>query len=128
MHKAETRNARGLAAERQGRKAETLAVWLLRLKGYRIFARRLRQPAGEIDIIARSLSGVWCFIEVKNRADREAAIAAVSKNQRARIVRAAAQFLAGARLRGAARFDVIGVAPGRWPQHFRDAWRPDDVM
>lgn len=128
MHKADTRNARGLAAERHGRKAEMLAVWLLRLKAYRIYARRQRLQAGEIDIIARSPAGVWCFIEVKNRPDRQAAIAAVSKNQRARIVRAAAQFLAGARLHGAARFDVIGVAPGRWPHHFRDAWRPDDVM
>ena len=36
-----------------GRKAESLAAFALRLKGYRVLARRLRTPAGEIDLIVR---------------------------------------------------------------------------
>ncbi|MCR4283578.1 MAG: YraN family protein, partial [Bauldia sp.] len=39
------------AAEKRGRRAETLAAWLLRLKGYRVLARRYKTPAGEIDLI-----------------------------------------------------------------------------
>lgn len=121
------RAARGFAAERQGRWAEVKALWFLRLKGYRIYARRRRTDAGEIDIIARSLNGVWCFIEVKNRPDRAGAIAAVSRNQRARIAKAAGIFLHHRQATGAARFDVMGVAPGHLPYHFKDAWRPDDM-
>ena len=26
-----------------------------------------------------------------------------------------------------ARLDIIAVAPGRWPQHHADAWRPEDL-
>ncbi len=37
----------------RGRRAELLAAWWLRLKGYRILARDLRTPVGEIDLIAR---------------------------------------------------------------------------
>ncbi|MGB8601831.1 MAG: YraN family protein [Rhizomicrobium sp.] len=122
-----TRAARGIAAERQGRWAEVKAVWLLRFKGYRIYARRQRTLAGEIDIIARSLPGVWCFIEVKNRPDPIGAIAAVSRNQRSRIASAAEIFLHQKQAVGPARFDVISVVPGRLPRHFRDAWRPDDA-
>ena len=40
------------AAEAQGRRAERIAAWWLRLKGWRIIARRVRTPAGEIDLIA----------------------------------------------------------------------------
>lgn len=40
-------------AEGWGRRAETIAVWSLRLKGYAVLARRERTPAGEIDIVAR---------------------------------------------------------------------------
>ena len=46
-------NATRHAAERRGRRAETMAAWLLRAKGYRILARRFRVPAGEIDLIVR---------------------------------------------------------------------------
>lgn len=40
-------------AEGWSRRAETIAVWSLRLKGYAVLARRERTPAGEIDIVAR---------------------------------------------------------------------------
>jgi putative endonuclease len=39
--------------ERAGRFAEILAAWLLRLRGYRILARRYATPLGEIDLVAR---------------------------------------------------------------------------
>lgn len=112
-------------AEKRGRRGETLAAWLLRLKGYRILGRRVKTRAGEIDLIARSPSGVVCFIEVKTRPDEGLAADAVRGRQRARIVRAAGLYLAGRP--APMRFDVVTVVPGRLPRHRPDAWRPDDV-
>lgn len=113
-------------AEARGRLAETLAVLALRLKGYRILARRLRLSAGEIDIVAARGRCV-VFVEVKARADTTAATEALTGRQRRRLLRAAEQFvgrhphLAGRDF----RFDLMLVAPRRWPVHLVDAWRAD---
>jgi putative endonuclease len=120
-HLASRRNA-----ERRGRRSETLAAILLMCKFYRILARRVRTHAGEIDLVARSPSGVICFIEVKARADRDVAATALGPRQQARIERAAELYLAqrpGLRPKGR-RFDTIIVARGGWPHHIPDAWRP----
>jgi len=119
-----------LAALAFGRRAELWAVLLLRLKGYRILARRHRSRAagrGEIDIIARK-GGVIAFIEVKARRDLTAAAAALTPQQRARLTRGAAAYLAGRpALAGLApRFDALLLAPGRWPRHVIDAWRENE--
>ena len=115
-------------AEARGRLAETLAVLLLRLKGYRILARRLRLSAGEIDIVARRGRTV-AFIEVKARLDLATAIASVTPRQRQRLLRAAAQFAARDPRHSTAdfRFDLMLVAPGQWPRHVVDAWRADST-
>ena len=80
-----------IAAERLGRLAETLCVWSLRLRGWRILERRLAarrgQGIGEIDIIAKR-GRVVAFIEVKARGTSAAALEAVTGPQRARIARA----------------------------------------
>ena len=86
--------ARRQAAEKRGRRSETFAVLLLRLKGYRILGRRVRTHAGEIDLIARAPSGLVCFIEVKARADEALAVDSVGQRQQGRIARAAALNLA----------------------------------
>lgn len=85
----------------------------------------MRTHAGEIDIIAKSPSGIVCFVEVKARRRDEIAIEAVDARQRARIVRAAELYLAGREV--SMRFDVISVIPGRLPRHMPDAWRPDSL-
>jgi len=113
------------AREAWGRWAESLAAWSLRLRGYRILARRFRTPLGEIDLVARR-GGLLAFVEVKARADMEQALAALGQRQRERTVRAAELFLlrrpdlAGLTL----RFDLIAVRPWRLPRHLCDAWRP----
>ena len=113
-------------AERRGKTAELLCLWHLRLKGYRILARRYKTPSGEIDLIARR-GGTLAAIEVKARADFDAAAEAITYRQQQRIMRAVAHFLGGrpdlAVL--AARFDVMLVAPRRWPRHLVDAWREE---
>jgi putative endonuclease len=122
---AETRRQ---AAEKRGRRSETLAALLLRLKFYRILGRRVRTPLGEIDLIARAPSGVVCFVEVKARARGAETADALGRRQQARIARAARLYLAsrpGLAPKGL-RFDVVSVVAGRFPRHLRDAWRSDD--
>ena len=115
-------------AETLGRVAETLAVLLLRLKGYRILARRLRLPAGEIDIVA-ARGRTLAFIEVKARGDMVAATWSVTPRQRRRLLGAAGQFMARDPRHGGAdmRFDLMLVAPRSWPRHVVDAWRADEA-
>ena len=112
------------AAEWRGRSSEILAALLLRCKFYRILGRRVRTHLGEIDLVARSPTGVLCFVEVKARRKDRAALESVAPRQQARIARAAALFIAGKNnlARDGMRFDIITVAP--FPRHFRDAWRP----
>jgi putative endonuclease len=120
-----TTNAR-LRAERAGRMAEAAAALWLTMKGYRILARRVRTPVGEIDIVAMpSPHGTLCLIEVKWRPTLQAAAEAIVTRQRSRMTRAAAAYLQRHPHHAAAdlRYDALLLAPGAWPRHLRDAWR-----
>jgi putative endonuclease len=114
------------AAEVRGRRAETLAAWYLRLKGYRVLARRYRTPVGEIDLIVRRRRQV-AFVEVKMRETRDDAVFAVSPLSRRRIARAAAMWLAAHPAASGLdlRFDVVLAAPRRWPRHLANAFDAD---
>ena len=107
---------------RRGHRGETLAVALLRAKGYRILGRRVATPAGEIDIIAVRRCRL-AFVEVKRRKTLAAAEASVSTSQRQRVHRAAQLWLARhERYREHEQgFDVIFIVPWRWPQHLVNA-------
>lgn len=120
---ARARQARGQAARRSGRRAETLAALLLMLKGYRILGFRVPSRQGEIDILA-TRGGVLAVIEVKRRDSLPAALGAVGPEQRDRLRRAGAQIGAATpRLRKlSVRLDLIAIAPGGWPRHIADAW------
>jgi putative endonuclease len=107
-------------AERRGKRGEGWAAWLLRLKGYRILARRARTPLGEIDIIARR-GRVTAFIEVKTRDTLDAAMAAVTPWQARRIRDACRWWIAG-RPVGDCRFDFILVTPYQMPVHIENAF------
>ena len=110
-------------AEKRGRRAEWVAAWFLRLKGYRILSRRFRTPSGEIDLIARRGNTV-VFVEVKERPEAAAAIEAVTPAARQRIARAAALWVS--RHPAAAtldqRFDIVLALPGRLPRHLRSVF------
>src|ERR1700742_1565171 len=114
-------------AHRRGHAGESLAALWLRLKGYRILARRLKTRAGEIDLVAAAPFGPVCFIEVKARATARAAAESVAPAQQTRIARAASLYLAGRPdlARRGARFDIVAIGSGTLPVHHRDAWRPD---
>jgi putative endonuclease len=112
-----------------GLRAETLCRIALRLKGWRIIAKRYRAPMGETDIIA-CRGKTLALIEVKARKTAREAIEAVLPRQQARISRAASDFLTRNPRFGNhnVRFDVMLVAKGWphiWPKHIPDAWRPD---
>lgn len=123
---ARAQRARRQAAETHGRRAETLAALWLRLKGYRILARRVRLPAGEIDLIARK-GDVLAFVEVKARSDFTSAANAVTASSWMRINRAADSWTARRPdLRALSwRFDLVAIRPRRRPMHLADQWRPD---
>jgi len=109
---------------RLGLRSELLCAIHLRLRGYRILARRFRVPAGEIDIVARR-GRVVAFVEVKARGTLDEAAESVTPRQRRRIRRAAEAYLATHAVPADCdlRFDVMLLAPGRWPCHVMDAWR-----
>jgi putative endonuclease len=113
-----------LAAERQGRRGEMLAAWLLRIKLYRIVERRFKTPVGEIDLIA-SRFGTTVFVEVKTRRRAEATAEAFAKVNTRRLVRAAQYYLARhPRLADTPlRFDVILLAPNTPPRHLKNAFQ-----
>jgi putative endonuclease len=119
MSRAARRRAYG-----RGRRAEAVAAWWLRGKGYRIVARDFRVPVGEIDVIARR-GRVLAVVEVKARDTLAAAGEAVAPRQRRRIARAAAAFLQRRPELATLdlRFDVVLIAPRRLPRHLADAWR-----
>ena len=116
------RSARGLKARRSGRWAEVWAAVCLILKGYRVLGFRLKTLQAEFDILA--LRGrVLAVVEVKSRATMEAALEAVSFDQRQRR-RSAGTALATSRrgLQGAAvRLNLLALAHGRFPRHVPDA-------
>jgi putative endonuclease len=111
------------AAERGGRRAETLAAWWLRLKGWTILARRVRTPVGEVDLVARR-GRTLAFVEVKARATEPEAGFALD-DWRLRRVAAAAEALAP-RYAGPGdvlRIDAMLIVPRRLPRHLTNVWQ-----
>jgi putative endonuclease len=112
-------------AERRGRGAETLACWFLRLKGWRILARRARVPGGEVDIVARR-GRTLSFVEVKARATEEAAAFALDEWRLRRVVVAAERLAPRYMKEGdEVRIDALFVVPRRWPRHLPNVWQGD---
>lgn len=109
-------------AYRFGVVAESVTCGYLRLKGYRILARRYKTKVGEVDIVALKSKSL-VFTEVKARHGSTAEV--LQPRQQRRIERAAMLFIAKhpqfATL--PVRFDVV---LWRWPvglKHIPSAWR-----
>lgn len=110
-------------AEKRGRGAETLACWYLRLKGWRILARRARVPGGEVDIVARR-GRMLAFVEVKARATEDATAMALDDWRLRRVVAAAERLAPRYRRDGDdMRIDALFIVPGRWPRHLANIWQ-----
>lgn len=111
-------------AEQSGRDGERRAAIWLKLKGWRILARRVKTPRGEIDLIAKR-GNLVAFIEVKWRkkpADLDHAI----DEYRLRRVAAAVECVAHEYTADGEdiRVDVMLLAPGVFPRHITNAWQP----
>ncbi|MEK7342924.1 MAG: YraN family protein [Pseudomonadota bacterium] len=109
-------------AEQRGRQAERIAGWWLRLKGWEIVGRRLRTPAGEVDLVARK-DAMLAFVEVKARGSAAELDLAIDERRLARVA-AAADILwhALAQPGDDMRIDVILLAPGHAPRHLANVW------
>ncbi len=118
------RSRRGLAADRRGRAAEAAAQVALERDGWQILARRLRTPAGEIDLVAEK-GGLLAIIEVKARPKLADAAASLSARQQARLVSAAEIILADNPLWGSegVRFDMLLVDAAGAVRRIADAFR-----
>ncbi len=112
-----------IAAERLGKRAEWVAAFALRVKGYRIVARRYKTKAGEIDLIARK-GDLVAMVEVKARPTVQAAVDAVTYASQRRINNAADHWHAKQpdATKLSIRFDIIAVCPRKWPVHLEDAF------
>ncbi|MFW2349078.1 YraN family protein [Qipengyuania sp.] len=111
-------------AEKSGREGETRAALWLRAKGWHILDRRVKTPAGEIDLVAKR-GKVVAFVEVKWRrklADLDHAIDEYRLSRVAAAVEAVAHRYAGGD--EDLRIDVILLAPGSFPRHIANAWQP----
>ena len=119
------RPARGFRAQLAGVAAEALAE--AALAGWEILGRRVRTPAGELDLIAER-DGLLAFIEVKARPSLRDAAFALQPRQRARLVGAAEAWLAINPGHGAAgmRFDVMLVAADGTVRRIANAFRVGD--
>lgn len=113
-----------LGTERFGRRAEFLAAVWLRLKGYRVLGRRVRNRFGEIDLICRQDRCI-VFVEVKGRRSTEAALHALGRKQQRRIAQAATCYLKERpSLAGFdCRFDLVTIDRLGLPRHVVDVWR-----
>ena len=109
-------------AEKQGRRAESLAALWLRLKGWRVIARRVRTPVGEIDLVVRRRRMV-AFVEVKARGTADGAGLALDRHRLKRVA-AAAEAVAPRFVRAGddMRIDALFIVPGRWPRHVENVW------
>lgn len=114
---------RGIKAYKRGKNGETLAALWLRLKGYRILARRWNCSGGEIDIIARK-GKIIVLVEIKTRPDIKQAMEAISRKQQQRIENSADIWLARfpAYAQYSLRFDFIAVCPRKLPHHIKAYW------
>ena len=125
------RKRRGGRAYALGVTAEDSGCAALVQDGWTVLARRLRTPAGEVDVVAGK-DGILAMIEVKARPTLAGAALALSARQRARLLAAGEILLAGhpewaEAGWGAAgiRFDVLLVDAAGSVRRIADAFRQE---
>jgi putative endonuclease len=102
----------------KGRDGEDRAAAFLEASGYRIVARNIRLPGGEIDAVAVE-SGTLVFIEVKSRTGTRfgPALSGVDAKKRATLRRLAADYAQVFAPSARFRFDVVALDGNRVTLH-----------
>lgn len=111
-----------LTSYARGFYAEIAAILYLFFKGYKILRWRFKTSVGEIDILAEKKNHLVC-IEVKQRADLQSALEAVTPMMRSRIARCARVFISKnpGYFNKTIRFDLIAIS-GLHIRHLDNAW------
>jgi putative endonuclease len=109
------------STESKGHLGEIIAVLLLKIKGYKILARRFKTSCGEIDIIAQK-NNVIAYIEVKSRKTIDKCYDAITQKQLSRIQRSSKIFMDQNKKwhKYFSRYDVILVANWKLPIHLEN--------
>jgi len=103
-----------------GIKKERIAAIFLIIKGYKIIAKRYKNPFGEIDIIAQK-GKTLVFVEVKARKNIELIETILRSKQVLRIKNSAEIFLANNDFaQYDIRFDLILFTKSRIPIHYEN--------
>ncbi len=102
----------------KGRRGEDRASGFLAERGYRVLARNVRVPGGEIDAVCFDGSTL-VIVEVKRRDTRAygSALCAVDARKRARLRRAAADYAQIVAPAAQIRFDVVTLDGPRLSLH-----------
>ena len=106
-----------------GRRYEAIALAWLRLKGYRLLARRFGGKGGEIDLIMLRGDTV-AFVEIKARARIEDAALTITAEKRRLVEGRMRQWLSRNpwAMQRTLRADAVFLAPWRLPRHVPDAF------
>ncbi|HEX6085915.1 MAG TPA: YraN family protein [Thermoanaerobaculia bacterium] len=110
-----------------GKRGERRAAWHYRLRGYRILARNVRLPAGEIDLVVQRGATI-VIAEVKTRQSVSAGEGheAVNRTKRERMIKLGDQW-AAKHPQAQLRYDILSLHWTGWRfvvTHFADAFRP----
>lgn len=99
--------------KKRGDRGEDAVAEALERRGCEILERQYRCRWGEIDLIARTPSGILCFVEVKTRSASAIALPreAVTPAKQRRMRDAASWYLSQTELDCPCRFDVAEVYP-----------------
>lgn len=102
----------------KGALGERLAAAFLEEHGYRVVARNLRLPGGEIDLVCVERRTL-VFVEVKRRDGRShgGALAAVDARKRATLRALAADYAQIVAPRARIRFDIVSIDGNRIALH-----------
>ena len=102
----------GMSSRQQlGAHSEQLAERFLTSNGYRIAARNVRYPVGELDLVAWD-GDTLCFVEVRATSSSQwgGGLASITPDKRRRLIRAARWYLARRRTPpNEVRFDVVAI-------------------
>lgn len=102
----------------KGREGEDAAAAFLEGNGYRIVARNVRLPGGEIDAVCME-RGTLVIVEVKRRDSTRfgSALSAVDRRKRATLRRLAAEYAQIVAPSARIRFDVVALDGNRTTLH-----------